>query len=144
MKSRVTTIYLVVSGLMLLAIGAAILLVPHTFHSSNGITLGNDPNLLSEIRAPGGLLVGTAVLILMGVFRSSARSFAVLLSVLVYGSFGVGRLVGMALDGMPSEGIVGATVIELVVAVVGGLLVKYQHQPAARPPSNAMEVAANM
>ena len=38
---------------------------------------------------------------------------------LVYGSFGLSRLLGVALDGMPAQGIVGATVLELIMAVIG-------------------------
>lgn len=120
MKNRFTTIFLFIAGLLLLVIGGSILLVPQAFHlASNGIVLDNDPNLLSEIRAPGGLLVGSAVCILIGAFRLNLKSLAVVLTVLVYGSFGLARLLGLAFDGMPSTGLVGATVIELIVAAIG-------------------------
>ena len=119
MKNTTTVIYLVIAGLLLLAIGGAILLAPDAFHGSNGITLGGNPNLLSEIRAPGGFLASSGIVILIGAFRSQRRSRAVQLSVLVYGSFGVARLVSMALDGMPSPSIVGATVLEWIVAIIG-------------------------
>ena len=49
----------------------------------------------------------------------ATEPLAVLLTVLVYGSFGLARLLGMPLDGTPSTGIVAATVIELIVAAVG-------------------------
>ena len=119
MKSRKTTLFLFISGLLLLAIGAGILLAPHAFHSSNGIVFGSDPNTLSEIRAPGGLLAFSAILILIGAVRSRLRSLSLLLVVLVYGSFGLARLLSILLDGMPSEGIVGAMIIELIVAAIG-------------------------
>ncbi len=119
MKNTMTVIYLVIAGLLLLAIGGGILLAPHAFHGSNGITLGNNPNLLSEIRAPGGLLASSGIVILIGAFRMQLRSRALQLSVLVYGSFGTARLASMVLDGMPSPAIVGATLLELVVALFG-------------------------
>ena len=119
MKNTTTVIYLVISGLLLLVIGAAILLAPHAFHSSNGIALGDNPNLLSEIRAPGGLLAASGIIILIGGFRPPLRSQALQLTTLVYGSFGVARLISMAMDGMPSNSIVGATVLEFVVASIG-------------------------
>lgn len=120
MKNRLTTVFLFISGLLLLVIGGSILLIPQAFHLvGNGIVLGDDPNLLSEIRAPGGLLAGSAVLILIGAFRSNLRSLAVVLTVLVYGSFGLARLLSLTFDGMPSAGLVVATVIELVVAAIG-------------------------
>ena len=125
MKNTTTVIYLVISGLLLLAIGATILAAPHAFHGSNGIALGDNPNLLSEIRAPGGLLAASGVIILIGGFRPLLRSQAVQLTTLVYGSFGLARIVAMALDGMPSSSIVGAAVVEVVVAIVGlALLVR--------------------
>ena len=119
MKNTMTVIYLVIAGLLVLAIGGGILLAPHAFHGSNGITLGNNPNLLSEIRAPGGLLASSGIVILIGAFRMQLRSRALQLSVLVYGSFGTARLASMVLDGMPSPAIVGATLLELVVALFG-------------------------
>ncbi len=123
MKNRLTVIYLFAAGLMLLVIGGAILLAPHAFHGSNGITLGDDPNLLSEIRAPGGLLLSSGIVILIGAFRRQLQSRAVQLSTLVYGSFGVARLMSMSFDGMPSTSIIGATLVELIVAVAGLALV---------------------
>ena len=122
MKNWFTPIFLFISGLLLLGIGSAILLVPHTFYASNGIALGDDASLLSEIRAPGGLLAASAVLILIGTFRRQLRSQAMILTILIYGSFGLARLLGLALDGIPSRGLVGSTAIELIVAAIGLLI----------------------
>ncbi len=119
MKNLIVASYLVPSGALLLVIGGAILLAPHAFHGNNGLTLGNNPNLLSEIRAPGGLLSSCGVFILLGAFRNSLRALAAQLSVLVYGSFGIARVVSAALDGLPSAGILGAMAIELTVALIG-------------------------
>lgn len=113
---NLTVIFLFAAGLLLLVIGSTILLIPHTLYASDGIVLGNDPSLLSEIRAPGGLLAGSAVLILIGAFRHELRSLALTLTILVYGSFGLSRLLSLSLDGMPSNNLMTAAVIELVVA----------------------------
>lgn len=123
MKNMSTIIYLVIAGLLLLVIGGAILLMPHAFHGSNGVTLGNNPNLLSEIRAPGGLLLCSGVTILLGAVRQQLSNLALRLSVLVYGSFGASRLVSIGIDGMPSSSIVGATLVEATVAIVGVLVI---------------------
>lgn len=126
--NRLTSIFLVFAALLLLAIGGTILLVPHTFYASDGIMLGNDPSLLSEIRAPGGLLASSGLLIFLGAFRTPLRSFAITLTVLVYGAFGLSRLVGFTLDGIPSNNLVMATGVELTVAVIG--LVIFCRQPS--------------
>ncbi|MEM8993774.1 MAG: DUF4345 domain-containing protein [Acidobacteriota bacterium] len=131
MSPRIASVFLLLSGLLLLGIGGGILLMPQAFHASNGIVLGSDPSLLSEVRAPGGLLAASAVVILLGVFRSSSRPLAMTLSILVYGSFGLARLLAFALDGLPSTGLVAATTIELTVAVVGLVLVRRSHPASA-------------
>ncbi len=117
--NRLISTFLTFAALLLLAIGGTILLAPHTFYGSDGIMLGNDPSLLSEIRAPGGLLAASALIILTGVFRHNLRSIALMLTVLVYGSFGLSRLVSLSLDGVPSSSLLIATVIELVAAAIG-------------------------
>ena len=129
MKPWLTVIFLFVSGLLLLAIGSTILLVPHTFYASDGIMLGNDPSLLSEIRAPGGLLASSGLLIILGAFRAHLRSLSITLTMLVYGAFGLSRLVGFTLDGIPSDNLVMATGVELTMAAIG--LVILCRQPSA-------------
>lgn len=126
MKRSLTVIFLFLAGLLLLVIGGSILFTPQTFYAGDGILLGRDPSLLSEIRAPGGLLTGSALVILTGLFRPQLRSLALMLAVLVYGSFGLSRLVGLALDGAPSQNLVIATGVELTVATMGLLLVYQQ------------------
>lgn len=119
--------------------------VPHFFYAANGIALGEDPSLLSEVRASGGLLAGSGLLILLGAVRVSLRGLATTLVVLVYGSFGLSRLLGLTLDGLPSSGVIGAIAIELIVAAIG-LVVLYRqsgmgsadsphdHRPGLRVP----------
>ena len=119
LKTRITVVFLGLSGLLLLFIGGGILLVPHAFHAGNGIALGADPSLLSEVRAPGGLLVASALFLICGSFKAALRLDALRLAVMVYGSFGLARLVALAVDGVPSAGLLGSTAIELIVAALG-------------------------
>jgi hypothetical protein len=135
MKNSIATTYLVLAGTLLLAIGGAILLAPHAFHASNEIQLGNNPSLLSEIRAPGGLLTATATLALISVFRRRLRASTIPMLVLVYGSFGLARLVSMVQDGIPAAPIVAATVLELIVAVVGIAILWEQRATAESRPA---------
>ena len=103
------------SGVILLLVGAATLLQPHAFFASEGIRLGNAPGLLSEIRAPGGLLIGCAISILLGAFRQTLTQTPLMLSAIVYGSFGLSRLLSIGLDGLPSASLMGATAVELAI-----------------------------
>lgn len=111
----INRILLSVSGVMLLLVGAATLLLPHAFFASEGIPLGNNPGLLSEIRAPGGLLIGCAIAILLGAFRQTITQTPLLLGAIVYGSFGLSRLLSMVLDGLPSASLMGAMAVELII-----------------------------
>ncbi|PCJ37855.1 MAG: hypothetical protein COA99_12380 [Moraxellaceae bacterium] len=111
-------VLLVVSGLTGIIIGSGLLFAPVSFEASAGIDLGTNINLLSEVRAPGGALLVAGVLILLGAFITKLAYTSVLLSSLFYLSYGFSRLFSMIVDGVPSESLVTATIVEIVV---GGL-----------------------
>ncbi|MEZ5277018.1 MAG: DUF4345 domain-containing protein [Opitutaceae bacterium] len=118
MKNPLTRILLLVSGGLLLAVGCATLLQPHAFFAANGIALGNDPSELSEVRAPGGLLIGCALAILLGAVRASSTQTALILATMVYGLFGGSRLISIALDGLPSNPLIWAMATELIIGAM--------------------------
>ncbi|MGG7644189.1 DUF4345 domain-containing protein [Rhodovulum sp. YNF3179] len=122
------------SGLTALAIGAFILFAPHAFYASYGITLGEDASLLSELRAPGAGLAGFGLLMLLGIRRHATLAVAMVAALTVFVAFPIGRLVGLAMDGMPSGSVIGALVVELVIAAL--CLAAFRRrlrQPAPRP-----------
>lgn len=106
------------SGLTALTIGVFILFVPHAFYASYGIALGQDANLLSELRAPGAGLAGFGLLMLLGIWRPSALPIAMTTALTVFIAFPVGRLVGLIADGMPSGNVIGALIVELILAAL--------------------------
>ena len=106
------------SGLTALAIGASILVVPHAFYASYGITLGDDATLLSELRAPGAGLFAFGILMLLGIWRRAFLPVSALMALTVFLAFPAGRLVGLALDGMPAGSVNGALVVEIAIAAL--------------------------
>ncbi len=106
------------SGLTALTIGTFILFAPHAFYASYGITLGEDVNLLSELRAPGAGLAGFGLLMLLGIRRQAILPVAMAVALTVFIAFPAGRLVGLAVDGMPSGSVIGALVVELGIAAL--------------------------
>ena len=112
----VQKIALGVAGITSLGIGAFILAAPFAFYASYGITLGPDPSLLSELRAPGAGLAAFGVVMLAGIFHPALRQAAVVSALTVFLAFPAGRLVGLAADGIPSVEILGALVLELAIA----------------------------
>ena len=106
------------SGLTAFTIGAFILFAPHAFYAAYGITLGQDANLLSELRAPGAGLAGFGLLMLLGIWLRAVFKVAMVAALTVFIAFPTGRLVGLVMDGLPSGSIIGALVIELIIAAL--------------------------
>lgn len=95
--------------------------------SITGIVLGNDASLLSEIRASGGALLVFGMLIMAGAFVANLRFTAILVTTLLYISYGFSRILSMVIDGMPDTGLVQVTVLEIVIGLVCCFaLIKYR------------------
>ena len=109
---------LCVSGLTAVGIGVAILAAPHTFFASYGITVGDGPSLLSELRAPAAGLAAFGVLMLLGIWRTAMTHMSKVVALIVFLAFPAGRLIGLIVDGLPSGPIIGALVFELAVAAL--------------------------
>ncbi|EPX76147.1 DUF4345 domain-containing protein [Salipiger mucosus] len=127
------TFALGVSGLTALTIGAFILLAPQAFYAGYGITLGKDASLLSELRAPGAGLAGFGVLMLLGIWRHEVLPASIAAALTVFIAFPAGRLVGLAMDGTPSGSVIGALVVELVIAAL--CLAAFRRRLRQPPPA---------
>ncbi len=109
---------LCVSGLTAVGIGVAILAAPYTFLASYGITVGDGPSLLSELRAPAAGLAAFGVLMLLGIWRTAMTPMSKVVALIVFLAFPAGRLIGLIVDGLPSGPNIGALVFELAVAAL--------------------------
>ncbi|MEM7494335.1 MAG: DUF4345 domain-containing protein [Pseudomonadota bacterium] len=109
---------LAVAGMLLCAIGSALLLVPQSFLETSNIFVGSDPSLMSEISAPSSLLLLTGAFMVLGAFKSRLTNRALSIGAVVYGSYGIGRLVSLMLHGLPSQSLIMAMVIELIAAAL--------------------------
>lgn len=116
--SKIDKILLVISGLIAAVIGALILFSPVTFYASYDIVLGDNMSLLNEIRAPGGALFASGMLIIAGAFFEKLTYTSIVVSALLYLSYGLSRVVSILIDGMPVDGLVQATVLEIVIGFV--------------------------
>lgn len=120
-------IVLCISGFVAIAIAGFILLSPTDFYAINHIDIGGNPNLLSEIRAPAGALLSFGILMLMGAFILRLAFTSILLSTVLYLAYGLSRFVGMLVDGLPVDSLIGSAVIEVVLGLVSLFcLWKYQ------------------
>ncbi len=107
--------FLVLGSLIAIGIGASLLFAPGSFHASNGIELGSDASLLSEVRAPGGALLALGILIGIGAFVESFTLASTAIAAAVYLAYGGARLLSIALDGVPATGLLGAMATELLI-----------------------------
>jgi hypothetical protein len=105
-------------GLFLIVIGAGRLVMPVEFYSFVGVALGSDITLLSEARGVGGMMLGSGILIFLGVFLAQLRFTSTILASLVFLSFGFARLLGIGLDGMPAEEMVQGIFFEFAFGVI--------------------------
>jgi len=117
-NSKLLNATLILSGLVAAGIGGAILFMPAAFHATNGIELGGNTSLLNEVRAPGGALLACGMLIVSGAFVASLTFTSLVVSSLLYLSYGLSRILSMVVDGFPVEGLVQATAFEMVIGMV--------------------------
>ena len=113
-----TRILLLTAGGAAVLIGSLLLFTPSTLHTPNGVELGTNASLLSEIRAPGGALFATGVLIALGAFIESLTFTSVLITAVVFFSYGLGRVVSFVADGIPASALLAATAVELGVGLL--------------------------
>lgn len=117
-NSKVLKSILFISGLIAIGVGAGILFMPVSFYAADGIDLGGNVSLLNEVRASGGGILAVGVLVLMGAFVAKLAFTSIVISMVMYLSYGISRIQSMAIDGIPAEGLVMATVLELVVGSI--------------------------
>ena len=121
-KINSTQVALFLFGIIAVAIGFSVLFFPIQFEASADIVLEKSSSLLSEMRAFGGLIFVGGIVISLGVFKQSFIQLSVATSTILYLTVAFSRLVGMALDSMPSHAIVSATIAEIVIGGISMIM----------------------
>ena len=126
-NSKVLKFILFLSGLLLIIIGGAFLFIPVEFSAKDGIELGNNISLLSNVRSASGVVMGSGILIMLGAFFPKLSFTSTVVSIVVFLSYGLSRILAIVMDGMPAEGLVKATVVEMILGLVSVFaLLKYR------------------
>jgi hypothetical protein len=115
--TRNQTFALGTAGMLALAIGATLTFAPAVVLAGSGIVLGRDPNLLSELRAPGAGLAMLGLAMLAGLRHAKLRATALVSAAIVYAGYPLGRLIGIAMDGLPSGEMLAALAVEVALAL---------------------------
>ena len=116
--SKVLKGILFVCGFIIALAGIVALSSPAYFTARNGIDITGNLSLFNDYRSMGGLLLGTGIITLLGVIHSRMTFTSTVVAAVMYSTFSFGRILSIVLDGMPAEGIVKATVVETVLALV--------------------------
>jgi len=120
---------LALSGVIGVGIGLSALFWPRAFYASSGTILGDDISLMSEIRAPAMVLVLFGLVMLAAVAIPKIREVALWAAALMYLSYGMGRVVSVALDGVPHVNILAALGLELVIGLLCIYVLRAQRAP---------------
>ena len=126
------------AGLTASAIGFTILAAPAPFYASYDIAIGADPNLLSELRAPGANLAALGAIMLFGVVRAAWTRLSAGLGAMVFLAFAFGRAVSLVLDGAPSSALIAALVIESVIGLLCVVALRRSGETAGAPLASIM------
>lgn len=113
--NRIIKTQLHLNGWVAVLIGSFIILDPVNLLAPYGLQAELSAGLLSELRAPGGLLLASGLVIVFCASRPSTARNGLLLSIMVYGGYGSVRLLAILLDGPP------AAEIQLAMAIEAGL-----------------------
>ncbi|MEM0979722.1 MAG: DUF4345 domain-containing protein [Cyanobacteria bacterium P01_H01_bin.58] len=116
--SKFVQVLLCLTGGIAIAIGGLILLSPADFYAMNHIDIGRNVNLLSEIRAPAGALFTSGVVMILGAFVPQLTFTSLVLATLIYLSYGLSRLAGMFIDGLPVASLIWSGGIEIGLGVL--------------------------
>jgi len=111
-------VVLFLAGIIADGIGLAAGLWPIAFYASSGIFLGDNISLLSEVRAPAMVLTVSGLIMLAAVMASKFRAFALAVAAVLYLSYGGGRLLSLAMDGVPHFNLLAAMVLEIGVGLL--------------------------
>lgn len=121
-KSRLLKAYLIISGLLLTFIGGATLADPVQMKAGAGIDIAGNVSVINDVRAMSALLLALAVIAILGAFVKKLAYTSSLVSFVLFLSLGFGRVLSILLDGMPVDGLVKATGLELVLGLAGAVL----------------------
>lgn len=126
--------FLFVSGLVMIAVGFYIGLLPNSYFAAinmKTVSMENiselnttiSPNVLSDLRGMGGMLLIFGVIVFLSTFFRSWQHTSMIVATTVYVSFVLFRLLGFIIDGLPAFQIMLAFYTEMALAVAGIIII---------------------
>ncbi|KFL32481.1 hypothetical protein JP75_02705 [Devosia riboflavina] len=125
---RLTQAYLALAALTALFVGLGMLSMPVAFYGSYGIDPTLSPSLASELRSPGVLLTSIGLFFAYGIISPRWRNFALWTAAVFYLGYATARALSLALDGIPSTGLLVAGAFELALGLAAAALLLTQRR----------------
>jgi len=125
---RLTQAYLGLAALTALFVGLGMLSVPVAFYGSYEIDPTLSPSLASELRSPGVLLAAIGLFFAYGIASPRWRNLALWASAVFYLGYATARALSLALDGIPSTGLLAAGAFELTLGLAAAVLLIAQRR----------------
>jgi hypothetical protein len=114
----VTRGLLLAAGLLATGIATTILAAPDPFYAGYGIDISSNVSLANELKAPAGALFAAGLLMLVGVVKLEYAVTSLAVASVIYLSYGLSRLLSIAVDGFPHNALVNAAMLELALGAV--------------------------
>lgn len=128
--STLLKVILGIAGILVLLPGVFAFFNPIGFTARNGADISGLMSVLNDYRAAGGMMLGSGIVILLGVIHSRMAFTSTVVAIMAHMTLAFGRLLSLFSDGTPAKGLVAAMVVEAVVGVLAVFaLVKYRQKP---------------
>lgn len=129
--NKLTNALLHLNGWVAVLIGIFVILKPIAMLSPYGLQSELSNSLLSELKAPGGLLLVCGLAIVHSAMIPNLRERGLYLSIMVYGSYAAGRLLSIIVDGFPQMEILIALTIEAMLCGLSIAVLRSQNSSPA-------------
>ncbi|NIZ62084.1 DUF4345 domain-containing protein [Sedimentitalea sp. CY04] len=109
---------LAVAGGIAIGIGLLVGFSPVAFYASSEIALGDNASMLSEVRAPAMALTVFGLIMLASIGLPKIRTAALAVAAMLYLSYGGGRVISLAIDGVPHSNLLFALALEIGIGLM--------------------------
>ncbi len=117
-NSIVLKIILGIGSAMFLLAGSFAAFNPLQYVARNGIDIVGQLTLLNDYRGSGAVLIGAGIIMFLGIIHERMRFTSIVVMSVLYTTFALGRIISIIADGLPVEGLVKATIVELIIGLV--------------------------
>lgn len=131
-KGKLGTFALGGAGAVMLVVGTLHIVAPRMMMEAPAIQLTTVNHLHLVRAALGGAFVGIAALFLIGLLQVRMRAFALLSVTVLFSGFAFGRLISIAVDGVPVGLFLGILAFELIFAVLAFFALRAEERGADR------------